>query len=350
MRGEWYYAENWEPIGPITFDALVDHLRTSPNSGDVQVWRDGLEDWQAAKDIPELFDSVFRPPPLPQERKIAARSVPMGEAIGGKKSALGQIAVFVALTAALWLGGFFSIYENSPEGIERLVGEFTPSALLKGVTDPSEMERLVKEHPTNQFLKLTATTYRAALETNRLTRELFDEIEPPALAKDPDLATAKRPDLEKYRHDLRTAETNATEAMTRYVVLLKDERARIVAFANTFDLKDEVKRQLLIGIDNRHARFTAYISQMLSARAQFYRAFGKVLDILIEQSGTYKVQASGQFVFSSPYIADRYTALANEINTASKRVAELEKQELEKQGEQLAQFQQEGWIRFVSGK
>jgi len=254
------------------------------------------------------------------------------------------------LTAALLLGGFFStvIYKSSPAGIGRLIDEFTPSALLKGVTDPSEMERLVRKHPTNQFLKLTATTYKAALETNRLTRELFDEIEPPALAEAPDLAPAKRPDLEKYRHDLRTAETNAAEAMTRHVALLKDERARIVAFANTLDLKDEVKRQLLIGIDNRQARFTASISQMLSSRAEFYRTFGKVLDILIEQIGPEEAQANGQFVFS--YIADSYTALANEINAASKRAAELEKQELEKQGKQLAPFQQEGWIRFVFGR
>jgi hypothetical protein len=218
-------------------------------------------------------------------------------------------------------------------------------ALLRGVTDPNEMERLVKAHPTNQHLKLTATIYKTALETNRLTQELFDEIEPPALNKDPDLATAKRPDLEKYRYDLRTAENNAAQAMTRYVAILKDERARIVAFANTLDLTDDVKRSLLTGIDSRHARFTAFNSQMLSARGQFYHAFGKVIDILIEQLGAYKVQANGQFVFSNTLVADRYTAAANEISIAAKRVDELEKE-----GQQLTQFQQEGWRRLMSGK
>src|SRR5262245_27218491 len=132
MRGEWYYADNGGPIGPITLDALVDHLRTSPNSGNVQVWRDGLEDWQAAKDLPELFD-IFLPPPLPQEDEIAAaaRSVPMGEAIGGKEKAPSRIAFFVALTVGVLLGLFGAvIYEISREGIGPLASRPTipPSA------------------------------------------------------------------------------------------------------------------------------------------------------------------------------------------------------------------------------
>jgi hypothetical protein len=66
---------------------------------------------------------------------------------------------------------------------------------------------------------------------------------------------------------------------------------------------------------------------------------------VIEEIGNYKVGANGKLVFSSPSTADRYNAAASEIESAAKRVAELEDEE-----KQLMQLQQEGWERFVSGE
>jgi hypothetical protein len=104
-------------------------------------------------------------------------------------------------------------------------------------------------------------------------------------------------------------------------------------------------RSFLSGVDKRHARSIDITSKTLLARAELYRAFGRALDILIAQFGSYKVQANGQFIFSSQLIADRYTAAATETNAAAKRVTDLENE-----GKQLLRSQQEGWERFTSGK
>jgi hypothetical protein len=63
-----------------------------------------------------------------------------------------------------------------------------------------------------------------------------------------------------------------------------------------------------------------------------------------EQSGAYKVQANGQFVFSTQSIADRHTAAASAIQAAAKRVDDLTAE-----GEKLLRAQQEGWEKFTSG-
>src|SRR5262249_24336712 len=48
MSDGWYYADAGKPVGPMTVDALADHLRTTPNSGDVDIWHSTLRTWRAA--------------------------------------------------------------------------------------------------------------------------------------------------------------------------------------------------------------------------------------------------------------------------------------------------------------
>ena len=64
MDDGWFYAEEGKSIGPVTRDALVTLLRKMPDPGKVKVWRAGFADWQDAKDVPQIFDQIFRPPPL----------------------------------------------------------------------------------------------------------------------------------------------------------------------------------------------------------------------------------------------------------------------------------------------
>src|SRR5262249_45108221 len=64
MDEGWYYHDGANAVGPITFDALAKHLRTTSDSGNVKVWHLRLQQWQAAKDVPQIADRVFRPPPL----------------------------------------------------------------------------------------------------------------------------------------------------------------------------------------------------------------------------------------------------------------------------------------------
>ncbi len=64
----WFYAEGESPVGPIKCETLVALLRYVSEPGKVKVWRTGFPDWQDAKDVPEIFDQISRPPPLSGRR------------------------------------------------------------------------------------------------------------------------------------------------------------------------------------------------------------------------------------------------------------------------------------------
>ena len=143
----------------------------------------------------------------------------------------------IVLTVVLSIGALFSsfIFRNSADGIA---------------------DRGLKETPSNAMLKLLSSAFKAASETDLLVQKLSNEIEPSTLADDIDYAKAIRPELERYRSDLKIAEANATTAMPRYLALLKDEREKVEALAKDFD--DDTVRELLSGIDKRHALHTAF--------------------------------------------------------------------------------------------
>src|SRR5436305_1498873 len=75
-------------------------------------------------------------------------------------------------------------------------------AILKDLRDPSQIDRAVKDNPSNVFLLLMAEIRRASHETGRLIEKLIDEIEPPTLPKELNYARASRAQLEAYRVDL----------------------------------------------------------------------------------------------------------------------------------------------------
>jgi hypothetical protein len=83
---------------------------------------------------------------------------------------------------------------------------------------------------------------------------------------------------------------------------------------------------------------------LLSARAEYYRAYEKCAAILLADFGIYRV-TNGQFVFPLQYMANRYNAAAGARSAAAKRIAELE----EKQ-RTLMQPAPKAWARFVSGE
>jgi len=319
----------------------------------------------------------------------------------------------IALAIVLCVGGFFStvIYNNSAVGIARLIGEFMGAALfllvlawlttlakrvprangesrrwrrwhpsdhttafilvitllvvglnnrqllldglaaqegqatLKDVRTPDQLEKALAKNPSNSFLQFAAHVLKEAQETDRLTQKLSDEIEPPSLAKNIDYAKTTRAELEAYLRDLKTAEANATAAIPRYLALLKDERRRVETFMQSLQIDKGAVRDALSGIDKRHTRTADLGSKMLTARADLYRSLGNQFAILVEQFGNYKVDANVRIIFSSQQTADRYNAASSEFDTAAKRLSELQ------EGlKRFAQFQQEGWERFISSK
>jgi hypothetical protein len=216
--------------------------------------------------------------------------------------------------------------------------------ILQGLTDTGQIDEALRQHPSNKFLQLTAMATRAADETSAAAEKLSNEVERPAISRNINLGAASRSDLEALRRDLKTAEANAKTLLPRYIALFKAERDNVEKYALSLHVDKETMRRFLDNIDKRHAEITAFTSKMLSARADFYRAYESYVAVLDGEFGTYKV-VNGQFIFPFQRTVNRYNDAASAMTAATKRVAELEE---ERKG--LSKSQQERWQQFVNGK
>jgi len=215
---------------------------------------------------------------------------------------------------------------------------------LQGITEPKQIDEVLRQHPSNKFLQMMAMATKATNETDAAIGKLSNEIEPPAISSDNNLGAASRSDLEALRRDLKTAEANAASFMPRYIALLKTERDDVEKYALSVHLQKDTIGIFLDSIDKRHAEIMAFTSHMLPARAGFYRAYEKYVAVLVGEFGAYKV-VNGQFIFPFQRTADRYNVAANAMTVAAKRVAELEEER-----KSLLKSQQERWVQFVNGK
>jgi len=59
---DWYYAADNEQKGPINEAELKEHLATNKVPPDTLVWKDGMESWTPANQVPAFS---FRQPPMP---------------------------------------------------------------------------------------------------------------------------------------------------------------------------------------------------------------------------------------------------------------------------------------------
>ena len=146
------------------------------------------------------------------------------------------LLLFVVL-AAVSVGVYY--LGKLQETMAALEGRIALDAINAGQIDAA-----LARHPSNKFLKLIATATKAGIETRAATEKLSQEIEPPALAKDINQATASRNDLEALRRDLKTAEANATSFLPRYLALVKAERDRLEAYARSLNLEKDVLSQI----------------------------------------------------------------------------------------------------------
>jgi GYF domain 2 len=393
MRDGWYYADGETPVGPMTLDALVLHLLADSAPDKVRVWHFDLPDWQAAKDVPQVAARVFKP--LPPEPRLAAppaaepRAAPAPRA---KRSRGGALALLVALAFVLAVGAvvFTLSYGKSTRGLFYLAGQLggvtlilwlltwrwrssyrgavvlavaglvvtlgharalrdhiavaDGKAILQGVRDAAGIQQAAERNPSNVMLQLLAAATREAQESERLAQQLWDEIDAP-FARDVDYASPNRADLEAHHRDLLAAEAAARAALPRFASLYADERKKVETFARSLRVDQATLRDLLTGVDNRHARITALIAKMLPARADVFRSVANPLAIAIEQFGSYKVEADGQLVFQRQADADRFNTAVAEVDAAARRMSELDDE-----AKKLAQAQQEGWDRFVAGR
>jgi G:T/U-mismatch repair DNA glycosylase len=217
-------------------------------------------------------------------------------------------------------------------------------AALQGITDPAQIDEALRKHPSNRFLRMLAMAIRAADETDAAGEKLSNEVEQPAIPTDINLGAASRNELEALRRNLKTAEANAKAFMPRYAALLKSERDKVEKDALSLHVEKETLGRLLQRLDQRHAEMTAFTSSMMSARAEFYRAYENYVAVLAREFGAYKV-VDGQFIFPFQLTVDRYNVAATAMTVATKRIVELAE---ERKG--LLKSQQAAWVRFVNGK
>jgi hypothetical protein len=61
---QYYYAEDGEPVGPITFDELKAKIAAGLIKADTPVWKAGTPSWVAARRLPEIaMPCACLPPP-----------------------------------------------------------------------------------------------------------------------------------------------------------------------------------------------------------------------------------------------------------------------------------------------
>jgi hypothetical protein len=251
---------------------------------------------------------------------------------------------FLLLFVFMIAGAVGAYYVADRGRLQDLAAAREGQAALQGIADVRQIDEALRLRPQNKLLRMMAMATKAADEANASIDKLSDEIEPPAISKAGNLGTANRGDLEALRRDLKVAETNATTFVPRYVAVLEAERDNVEKYAASLHLEKDAGKRLLDNIDKRHAEITALTSRMLSARADYYRAYQNYLTVLIGEFGSYKI-VNGQFIFPLQRTVDRYNFAAQAMNVAAKPVGELNEER-----KRLLQSQQERWQQFVKGE
>lgn len=215
---------------------------------------------------------------------------------------------------------------------------------LRAIGDPGRIDAAPGQHPADPFQQLLAMATRAADDADMASEKLSSEVEQPAIPGDINLGTASRAELETLRGNLKTAEANAAAFMPRYAALLKTERDAVDNDARALHVEKESLGRLLDHLDRRQAEMTALMARLMSARAEFYRAYESYVAVLAGEFGNYRV-VDGEFIFPFQRSVDRYNVAGHAMTVAARSVAELEQQR-----QNLNQSQQAAWLRFVNGQ
>ena len=325
MRDGWFYNDADKPIGPFSIDVLISYIRRHADPHNVKVWNTGSANWRLAKDVPQIAELISRPPSISKNKPHDAASFKTATTtIESKQKAQRRLVAFlIVLVIAIFVGAIFTnfIYD-----------------------DPSQIDQALKTHPSNSFLKLVTGANKIGEETSRAIARWSHETEPSAIAKDTSFATATRADLQAYLRNFKTAEAKTVVAMPRFVAILKKERAEMESLSRSLNISDSTRRDFLSGVDQRHARYSAFNSNMLAARGELYRAFQNYVTFLMWQYGKYKVEPNGQFRFDDRLALDWFNATVNALNVATKKVNELDVEQ-----QQMEQSGPKEWDRIRSG-
>ena len=247
------------------------------------------------------------------------------------------LSLFVVFSAAAYFVAELGKLQEGMAARER-------QTALQAATDARQIDEALRQHPQNKFLQMIAMATKAEDDTNAAIEGLSNDIAPPGVLKTIDFfGTASQSDLEALRRDVKAAESNATASLPRYAALLKADRDNVEKYALAHVDKVTAGR-FLQSIDSQHAEITALTSRVLSARADFYRAYDNYVAFLAQEFGRYKVD-KGQFLFPLQFTVNRYNVVAQAMTAAANRVAELDQE-----GKTLRTSQQERWTQVIGAQ
>ena len=212
---------------------------------------------------------------------------------------------------------------------------------LRGVSDPEQLDRLLRQYPSNKMLKMVALANKDSVEIDAAARRLLNDAEPRDFLKPVDLSAYSRGDLDTLRRDVKTAQSNAATVTPRYVALLNDERAKLENDTRSLDVENGTVSEFMTMIDEQHAEMITLASKVLAARAEYYNAYEQCVAVLVREFGIYKV-ANGQVIFPFQSTADSFNRAVTALDAAAKRIAELEDERTT-----LKRSQPNKWKTFV---
>jgi hypothetical protein len=194
---------------------------------------------------------------------------------------------------------------------------------LRDVNDPEQLDRVLKQYPSNITLKMVALATKDAVEIDASARRLLNDAEPRDFLKPIDLSAYSRSDLDALRRDLKTAQSNAATVAPRYIALINDARAKLENDARSLNVENGTISEFMTIIDEQHAEMITLASSVLAARTEYYNAYERCVAVLVKEFGIYKV-TNGQVIFPFQATADSYNRAAAAMDAATKRIAELE--------------------------
>jgi hypothetical protein len=212
---------------------------------------------------------------------------------------------------------------------------------LRGVSDPEQLDRLLRQYPSNKMLKMVALANKDSVEIDAAARRLLNDAEPRDFLKLVDLGAYSRGDLDTLRRDVKTAQSNVATVTPRYIALLNDERAKLENDTRSFDVENGTVSEFMTMIDEQHAEMITLASKVLAARAEYYNAYEQCVAVLVREFGIYKV-ANGQVIFPFQSTADSFNRAVTALDAAAKRIAELEDERTT-----LKRSQPNKWKTFV---
>jgi hypothetical protein len=247
---------------------------------------------------------------------VKASSDQKARAPGRLALVLSLLCVFVIACVGLgyYVGDLAKFQTVNPEKESQIA--------LRGVNDPEQLDRVLKQHPSNKMLRMVALANRDLGEIDAAARRLLNDAEPRDFLKPIDLNAYSRSDLDALRRDVKTAQSNAATITPRYSALVNDARAKLENDARSLEVDNGTLSEFMTMIDTQHAEMMKLASEMLAARAEYYSAYERCVAVLVREFGIYKV-TDGQVIFPLQSTADSYNRAATAMDTSAKRIAEL---------------------------